>query len=370
MGEFSYTVLAINPGSTSTRFAVYEDERPLLNENIGHSTEELKGYERVVDQYIFRKKLILETLRRNNVDMKRLNAVVGRGGLIRPVEGGTYVVDQEMLEDLKSGFYGEHASNLGGLLAYEIGQELGIPAFIVDPVVVDELEPIAKITGLPEIKRRSVFHALNQKAVARKVARLMGKNYDELNIIVAHLGGGITVGAHKKGRVVDVNNGLDGEGPFSPTRSGKIAVLDLIKLFVKNGMTYKNFEKRITVMGGLVAHLGTNNARCVREMIDRGDERAKLVFEAMAYQVAREIGACAATLEGKVDAIALTGGLAFDEGFINWIKQRVAFIARIYVFPGENEMEALAQGALRVLTGVEKARMYAQFPREKEVLIG
>ncbi|MDN5312878.1 MAG: butyrate kinase [Thermoanaerobacteraceae bacterium] len=368
MENISYIILAINPGSTSTKIAVFEDETPFITEKVSHSAEELKPFDRITDQFMFRKDLILNTLRTKNFNMKRLNAVVGRGGLIRPVESGTYVIDEYMLEDLKSGYYGEHASNLGGLLAYEIGKELGIPSFIVDPVVVDELESLARITGLPEIERRSIFHALNQKAVARKVASIIGKNYNELNIIVAHLGGGITVGAHKKGRVVDVNNGLDGEGPFSPERSGRLPVLDLVRMFVDRGMTYADVKKKIAGSGGLVAHLGTNDTRTVRAMIEQGDERARLVFEAMAYQVAREIGACAAALEGQVDAIVLTGGLAYDEGFVNWIKRRVAFIARIYVFPGEDELEALAQGALRVLKGMEEAKRYAQFRERKEAL--
>ncbi|HHW03792.1 MAG TPA: butyrate kinase [Thermoanaerobacterales bacterium] len=370
MENNSYVILAINPGSTSTKIGVFQDETPLIAEKVCHCAEELEAFDGISDQFMFRKHLVLNMLQRNNFDMKRLSAVVGRGGLVRPVESGTYLVDEYMLEDLKSGYYGMHASNLGGILAYEIGQELGIPSYIVDPVTVDELEPVARITGLPEIQRRCVFHALNQKAVARKVAGILGKNYDELNIIVAHMGGGITVGAHKKGRVVDVNNGLDGEGPFSPERSGKLPATNLIRLFVDTGMTYDDIKKKIAGSGGLVAHLGTNDARTVRTMMEQGNEGARLIFEAMAYQVAREIGACAATLEGKVDAIVLTGGLGYDEGFVDWIKQRVAFISTIYVLPGEDELEALAMGALRVLKGLEEAKRYAQFPERKEALIG
>lgn len=361
MVNISYIILAVNPGSTSTKIAIFKDDEPFMTENVNHSVEELKNFDRITDQFLFRKNLIFEMLRRRNFDMKELDAVVGRGGITRPLEGGTYMVDEYMFHDLKSGHYGEHASNLGGMLAYEIGKELGIPAFVVDPVVVDELEPIARITGLPEIERRSVFHALNQKAMARKAAFLMGKRYDEVNIIVAHLGGGITVGAHKKGKVVDVNNGLDGEGPFSPERAGRLPAMDLVKLILEGGLTYSEIKKKIAGGGGMVAHLGTNDARQVLAMIEHGDERAGLIFEAMAYQVAREIGACAATLEGRVDAIVLTGGLAFCECFVNWIKERVAFIARIYVFPGEDELEALAQGALRVLKGMEEAKRYDRF---------
>lgn len=370
MENISFVILAINPGSTSTKIGVFKDDEPLLVEKMSHSAEELKYFDRISDQFLFRRDLIFETLHRKNFDMKELNAAVGRGGLTRPMEGGTYTVDENMFEDLKGGYYGEHASNLGGMLAYEIGKELGIPAFIVDPVVVDELEPIARITGFPEIERRSVFHALNQKAMARKVASIIGKCYDELNIIVAHLGGGITVGAHKKGRVIDVNNGLDGEGPFSPERAGKLPALDLVRLFIKDGMSISDIRRKLAGSGGMVAHLGTNDARTVNTRMEQGDERARLVFEAMAYQVAREIGACAATLEGRVDAIVLTGGLAYNECFVNWIKRRVAFIARIYVFPGEDELEALANGALRVLKGTEEPKRYAQFQERKEVLIG
>jgi butyrate kinase len=243
-------------------------------------------------------------------------------------------------------------------LAHEIGRELGIPAFIVDPVVVDELEPVAKVTGIPEIRRRSVFHALNQKAVARRLARNMGKRYDELNLIVAHLGGGITVGAHKRGRVVEVNNGLDGEGPFSPERAGRLPVMDFAKLVLTKNLTINEIKKMLAGKGGLVAYFGTNDAREIKKMIQEGNEEAKLVYEAMAYQVAREIGACAAVLCGKVDAVILTGGLAHDEMLVEWIKERVSFIAPVYVFPGEDELKALAEGALRVLSGEERPKEY------------
>jgi len=370
MENISFVILAINPGSTSTKIGVFKDDKPLLAEKMSHSVGELKHFNRISDQFSFRRDLIFETLHRINFDMKELSAVVGRGGLTRPMEGGTYIVDENMFEDLKSGYYGEHASNLGGMLAYEIGRQLGIPAFIVDPVVVDELEPIARLTGLPEIERRTVFHALNQKAMARKVAGIVGKRYDELNVIVAHLGGGITVGAHKKGRVIDVNNGLDGEGPFSPERAGKLPALDLVQLFAESGMSISDIRRKLMGSGGMVAHLGTNDARIVNAMIEQGDEKAGLVFEAMAYQVAREIGASAATLEGRVDAIVLTGGLAHNELFVSWIKRRIAFIAKVYVFPGEDELEALTDGALRVLKGTEEPKRYSRAGERKEVLIG
>ncbi|TYP56676.1 butyrate kinase [Thermosediminibacter litoriperuensis] len=353
-----YGILAINPGSTSTKIAVFENEELIFEEKISHSTEELSKYDSILAQYLFRKKLILEVIDQKGYNLSRLKAVVGRGGLLKPLEGGTYTVNERMLEDLKRGVQGEHASNLGGILAYEIGRELGVPAFIVDPVVVDELEPVARITGLPEIKRRSIFHALNQKAVARRVAKTLGRSYEELNLIVAHLGGGITVGAHKKGRVVDVNNGLDGEGPFSPERAGQLPAMDFAKLIFSKNLTIQEIKKMIAGKGGLVAHFGVNDARVIKKMIEEGSEEVKLVYEAMAYQVAREIGACAAVLCGQVDAVVLTGGLAHDEMLVDWIKKRVSFIAPVHVFPGEDELRALAEGALRVLTGQEKPKEY------------
>jgi len=357
--NITYEILVINPGSTSTKIALFKNERLIFKEKMNHSTEELEGYENIMAQHSFRRNFILQVLRDKNVDEFKIKAVVGRGGLIKPVEGGTYLVNEKMLDHLKHGLFGEHVSNLGGILAYEIGRELDVPAYVVDPPVVDEMEPIAKITGLPEIKRRSIFHALNQKAVARKVAELLGKKYEELNLIIAHLGGGITVGAHNHGRVVNVNNALDGGGPFSPERAGELPAKDLANLIFSKGLTFDEVKKLLAGKGGLVAHFGTNDAQAIRKRIEEGDQRAKLVFEAMAYQVAREIGACAAVLSGRVDAVVLTGDLAHEEGFVEWIKERVAFIAQVLIFPGEDELKALAQGALRVLTGQEKAKEYS-----------
>ena len=359
MENITYGILVINPGSTSTKIALFENERLIFKEKVNHSTEELEGYENIMAQHSFRRNLILQVLRDKNVDEFKIKAVVGRGGLIKPVEGGTYLVNEKMLDHLKHGLLGEHASNLGGILVYEIGRELDVPAYVVDPPVVDEMDPIAKITGLPEIKRRSVFHALNQKAVARKVAEVLGKKYEELNLIIAHLGGGITVGAHNQGQVVNVNNALDGEGPFSPERVGELPAKGLANLIFSKGFTFDEVKKLLAGKGGLVAHFGTNDAQAIRKRIEEGDETAKLVFEAMAYQVAREIGACAAVLSGRVDAVVLTGGLAHEEGFVEWIKERVAFIAQVFIFPGEHELKALAQGDLRVLTGQEKPKEYS-----------
>jgi len=355
----AFEILAINPGSTSTKIAVFKDEEIIFEEKISHSTEDLKEFRTIFDQYQLRKKIILEAIENRKYNINNLNAVVGRGGLIKPVEGGTYRVNEKMIEDLKIGVLGEHASNLGGVLAYEIASKINAPAFIVDPVVVDEMEPIAKITGVPRIKRKSIFHALNQKAVAKRYAKKTGKKYEELNLIVAHMGGGITVGAHKKGKVVDVNNGLEGEGPFSPERAGSLPAMDVVNLIFNENMSREEMKKLIAGKGGLVAYFGTNDAREIGAMIDNGNTEAKLVYEAMAYRIAREIGACAVTLSGKVDAVILTGGLAYDTRLVNWIKERVSFIAPVEVFPGEDELKALAEGALRVLRGEEMAKEYS-----------
>lgn len=353
-----FRLLVINPGSTSTKIAIFDNEKPVLEETLRHSSEEIAKYEKIIDQYEFRKNIILETLNEKGINLTKLSGVVGRGGLLKPIAGGTYEVNERMLEDLRIGVLGEHASNLGGIIAHEIANQLNIPAFIVDPVVVDEMEDVARISGMPELKRKSIFHALNQKAVARRAANELGKGYEEVNLIVAHLGGGVSVGAHKKGKVVDVNNALDGEGPFSPERSGGLPVGDLVKLCFSGKYTLDDIKKKIKGKGGLVAYLGTNDGREVVKMIENGDKKAELVYKAMAYQVAKEIGSCAAVLHGKVDGIILTGGIAYDKEFVKWVTDRVGFIGRVFVYPGEDEMIALAQGGLRVLRGEEKAKLY------------
>lgn len=352
------TILAINPGSTSTKIAVFEDDNLLFKDSLRHDVEDLKEFNNICDQYSFRKKLILEDLEKHNVKLKNIDAVVGRGGLLRPLEGGTYLVNEAILEDLKNGISGEHASNLGGILAYELANEFKKEAFIVDPVSVDELEDIARISGLYGIERRSLFHALNQKAEARKYAKLKNKAYEDLNLIVAHLGGGISVGAHKNGRVIDVSNALDGEGSFSPERTGGLPVGDVIELCFSGKKTRKEIEKMIVGFGGLVSYLGTNDAREVVKMIKAGDENARLIYRAMAYQVSKEIGALATVLNGKIDAIILTGGISYDEIFVSYIKERVSFLGEVVVFPGEDELKALNEGVLRVLRGEEKVKEY------------
>lgn len=354
-----FRILAINPGSTSTKIAIYDNEKEVFESTLRHANEEIEKYDKIIDQYDFRKEVILTALSDNGINLTKLSAVVGRGGLLKPIKGGTYAVNEQMVADLKAAQMGEHASNLGGMIAQEIAHQLNIPAFIVDPVVVDELEPVARISGMPEIARVSIFHALNQKAVARRYAKEVGKPYDELNLIVAHLGGGISVGAHEKGRVVDVNNALDGEGPFSPERTGGLPVGDLAKMCYSGKYTHADIKKMIKGKGGLVAYLGTNDGREVVKMIENGDDNAKLIFEAMAYQVAKEIGSCAAVLKGKVDAIILTGGLAYGEMLTTWIKNRVSFISDVVIYAGEDEMSALALGGLRVLRKEEEAQIYS-----------
>jgi butyrate kinase len=354
----SFKLLVINPGSTSTKIGVYEDEKQVLDETLRHSSESIAQYSSIYEQFEFRKNVILDILKAKDINISTLNAVVGRGGLLKPIEGGTYNVNEIMLKDLKIGVLGQHASNLGGILANEIAKDLNIPAFIVDPVVVDEMEEIARISGIPEIARVSIFHALNQKAVAKRYANEANKKYEDINVIVAHLGGGISVGAHKNGRVVDVNNALDGEGPFSPERSGGLPVGDLVKLCFSGKYTHDEIKKMINGKGGFVAHYNTNDARAVSEAMRDGDKKAELLIKAMAYQVAKEIGKCAAVLCGKVDAIILTGGIAYGKEIVQLIKERVEFIAPVVVYPGEDELLALAQGGLRVLKGEEVAKEY------------
>lgn len=353
-----YRILSINPGSTSTKIAVFDNDQLVFERVLRHSSEEIGQFNSICKQFSFRKNVILESVKEEGVELDSLSAVVGRGGLLKSIPGGTYKVNERMLEDLRVGIQGQHASNLGGILAYEIAEELKIPSYIVDPVVVDEMHDIARISGMPEIERKSIFHALNQKAIGRKAATDLGKTYESSNLIVAHLGGGITVGAHENGKVIDVNNGLDGEGPFSPERAGGLPTGDLAKLCYSGQYTLNEIKQKIVGKGGLVAYLNTNDGREVGKMIEEGNKEAELIYEAMAYQVAKEIGSCAAVLKGKIDAIVLTGGIAYDKRFTGWIKERVSFLGDVLIYPGEDEMIALAEGGLRVLRGEEEAKIY------------
>ncbi len=354
----SRKILAINPGSTSTKIGIYEEKNCIYEETLRHSSEEIEKYERIIDQYDFRKNLILQAVLKSGCKVEELSAVVGRGGMFKPIKSGTYAVNDEMIEYVKKAPRGEHASNLGCVIAREIADSINVPSFIVDPVAVDEMEEIAKITGMPEFPRDSLFHALNQKAVAKRYASQVNKPYNELNLIVAHLGGGVSVGAHRKGLVIDVNNALDGDGPMSPERSGTVPLGKLYNAIFANKYTQKEIKQMNYGKGGLVAHLKTNNGKEVSDMIENGDEHAKLIFSAMAYQIAKEIGSLATVLNGNVDAILITGGLAYSKNLVSWIKDRVEFISKVEVFPGEDELQALVEGALRVLDKEEEVQVY------------
>ena len=352
-----YSILAINPGSTSTKIAVFKNSDEVFKTNISHPAAALAKFDAVAEQFVFRLETIIKVLEEAHVDLTKLHAVVGRGGIIRPVPSGTYLVNDRMAADLRHPLK-EHASNLGGLIAKEIADRQGIPAFIVDPPVVDEMDEVARISGLSGIERKSVFHALNQKAIARKLSHALKKEYEESSLIIAHMGGGITVGAHQEGRVIDVNNGIDGDGAFTPERSGTLPLMDVIRLCFGGKYTEKEIDQKIVGKGGVVSYFGTNDVREVERLALGNDEKANLVLEALAYQVAKEIGAYATVLLGNVDGIALTGGLAFSQIITEAIITRVKFIAPVYVYPGEMEMEALAEGALRVLTGLENPKNY------------
>ena len=350
--------LIINPGSTSTKIGVFEDETLLFEETLRHSTEEISQYASIVDQKDFRKQIIVDLLAEKDFDIKSLNVIVGRGGMLKPIPGGTYAVSDDLLEDLKIGKQGQHASNLGGILAREIGDSIGVPSYIVDPVVVDELMPEARISGVPELPRTSVFHALNQKAVAKRYAKEIGKNYEDLNLIVVHMGGGVSVGAHKNGRIVDVFNALDGDGAFSPERAGAVPTGALVKMCFSGKYTEKEVYSKLVGKGGFNAYLGTNDMRDIQKMIADGNADAKLYCDAFLLQVAKDIGSMACVLEGKVDQIIVTGGIAYNAPVTDALIQKAGFIAPFTIYPGEDELLALTQGALRVMNGEEKAMEY------------
>ncbi|MEZ4601107.1 MAG: butyrate kinase [Syntrophotaleaceae bacterium] len=368
-----WRVLAINPGSTSTKVALFENEVPTLQDTLRHEAEELSAFPNIPSQFSFRLGTVLNWLKSNGVRIETLDAVVGRGGLLGPLESGTYPVNEVMLEEMRAVGQREHASNLGVLMAHEIAGIANIPAFTVDPVTVDELHDLARVSGLAGIERRSISHALNIKAVARRGAAERSACYEDLNLIVAHLGGGISVTAHQKGRMVDVSGGLDA-GPFSPERTGSLPLLDVVELCFQGAALGKaEIKRKLIGQGGLVSYLGTNSAIEVGRRMREGDASARLVAEAMAYQIAKEIGAMAAVLKGDVDAVILTGGVVHWQELVEWIRERTGFIAPVWVHPGEDEMLALAQGALRVLRGEAPARSYTQtapVPDPKTILQG
>jgi butyrate kinase len=353
-------ILAVNPGSTSTKFALFEEEKLIFEKSLSHSQSDLAGYAKITDQLQFRKNLIMNELSGRKLPTEMIKAVVGRGGLVKPIESGIYKVNSRMLEDLSAGYFGQHASNLGGLIADEIVSALpSAQAYIVDPVVVDEFEDVARISGHPLITRRSIFHALNQKAVARLFASSRGKKYEDLNLIIAHMGGGISVGAHKKGRVVDVNNALDGDGPFSPERSGGLPAGQLAELCFSGKYSHSEIKSMLTGKGGMVAYLGTNSFREICSMAEAGNEKALLIIKAVTYQVAKEIGAMASVLHGRADAIILTGGMAYQESAVSDIRSMVEYIAEVVVYPGEDELKALAFNVLLALDGKLEIKTYS-----------
>ncbi|WP_238917772.1 butyrate kinase [Clostridium sp. YIM B02555] len=354
----SYKLLIINPGSTSTKIGVYENEKELFEETLRHTNEEIKRYDTIYDQFGFRKEVILNVLKEKNFDIKTLSAVVGRGGMLKPVEGGTYAVNDAMVEDLKVGVQGPHASNLGGIIAKSIGDELNIPSFIVDPVVTDELAEVARLSGVPELPRKSKFHALNQKAVAKRYGKESGQGYENLNLVVVHMGGGVSVGAHNHGKVVDVNNALDGDGPFSPERAGSVPIGDLIKMCFSGKYSEAEVYGKVVGKGGFVGYLNTNDVKGVIDKMEAGDKECEGIYKAFVYQIAKAIGEMSVVLEGKVDQIIFTGGIAYSPTLVPDLKAKVEWIAPVTVYPGEDELLALAQGAIRVLDGEEKAKVY------------
>ena len=351
-------ILVINPGSTSTKIAVYDDAKPIMLRSIAHTAEELNQFEEVTDQFQFRKQIVIDELRRMDIPFE-FKAVIGRGGLAKPLEGGVYEINQQMLEDVRQAIH-THACDLGCIIAHEIAQEIpNCRSFIADPGVVDELNDYARISGSPQMPRICIWHALNQRAIARRFANEIGRKYEDLNLIICHMGGGISVAAHEGGRAVDANNALDGEGPFSPERAGSLPAADLIRLCFSGEYTEQQLLKRIAGKAGLTAHSGTNNMKELEKRIANGDEHAQLVVDAMIYHVAKAIAAESAVLCGKIDAILLTGGMARSEYVIKRLRKRIDFLAPTYCYPGEDEMGALASNALDVLRGKVKAKEYS-----------
>ncbi|MBQ5881430.1 MAG: butyrate kinase, partial [Bacteroidales bacterium] len=348
----------INPGSTSTKISLYNGAEEVFTKTLRHSSEEIGGFDKVIDQFKFRETTIVAPLEERGVKLEDLAAVVGRGGLLRPISSGVYAVNEEMVEDLKSAKYGEHASNLGGIIALEISKRVGCPAYIADPVVVDEMCDVARVGGHPMFPRLSIFHALNHKAIAKLYAKEIGRDYNDLNLVVAHLGGGCSIAAHSKGKVVDVNNALMGDGPFSPERTGGISAMQLAKVCFSGEYTHEEIKKIISGKGGIVAHLGTNSFKDVDDMVAAGDPKATLISDAFVYNVAKAIGGMAAALSGNVDGIVVTGGIAYGKLIMQQLTDMVKFIAPVKIYPGEDEMGALAKNAFAVIEGKEEVKQY------------
>ncbi len=353
------TILIINPGSTSTKVGIFSDGEMRVNVSVKHDDAELRKFATIWDQYDYRKDAILGVLRDNDLSIEKIDAIACRGGNVKPLPGGIYRICPKMIADMKSGVYGGHPINVGGLIAFDLGNQYNIPVLTADPPMTDELCASARYSGIPQISRQSSFHALNQKATARKIAAGLGKKYDEVNLIVVHLGGGISVGAHRKGKIIDVNNALDGDGPFSPERAGSLPAGDLVKLCFSGEYSKEQILKLLTGGGGLYAYLGTTNAIEIEKRIADGDLKAAEVYEAMAYQVAKEIGACTTVLEGEIDAIALTGSLVYSKILLDSLLKKISFIAPVLLNPGENEMEALADAAMRYFSQEEELSVYS-----------
>ena len=354
----NYRILTINPGSTSTKIAVYDNEVQILVKGIEHRVEDLEKYERIQDQFEMRKNEVLQALKENDIKLESISAVVGRGGLLPPVKSGAYLVNEEMIDRLVNRPVLEHASNLGAIISYEIAKPLGVNAYIYDSVAVDELTDIARLSGVKGMDRTCLSHALNSRAMAIKYAKNNNKKYEDLNLIVAHLGGGISLSVHEKGQMVDIVS--DDEGPFSPERSGRVPCKTLIDRCFSGNYTHREMLKTIRGKGGISSYLGTVDVREVEKMINEGNEEAKLVHDAMTYQIAKGIGELATVVSGKVDAIILTGGIAYSNLITDNIRKRVEFISEVCVIPGENELESLSQGILRVLNKEEEARIYSE----------
>ena len=354
----AYRILSINPGSTSTKVGVFEDEKLIFSDTVRHTKEELDKFACITDQADMRLALITKMLSDNGIDINSMDAYVGRGGIIAPLESGVYSVNDKMVDDIYHTKASKHASCLGGLFARKLGDKNGKPSFVVDPVVVDERCKYARLSGIKGKERNCVFHALNQKAVARRYAKEQGKKYEDVRVVVSHMGGGITIGAHENGKIIDVNDGFNGEGPFTPERCGGMQVDTIINMCFSGEYKKEDMLAYVNKKGGVSDLLNTNDMREVEQRAADGDEEAKLVFETMAYNISKEIGAMAAALSYKVDSVILTGGLAYSKTFTKLISDRVSFIAPITVYPGEDELKALCDGALRVLRGEEDVKEY------------
>ncbi|WP_018211196.1 butyrate kinase [Desulfitobacterium hafniense] len=358
MAEPAVRILVINPGSTSTKIGIYENLTCVFNKTVRYHHAELESYTSIMEQKELRRAFVLNSVQESGIPMTSLQAVVGRCGMVKPLESGTYLLDEHLVHDLTSEESMRHASSLGGVIAYEIGRQLSIPAYVVDPVTIDEMIPQARLTGIKAIARRSIFHALNSKYVAKRFCRENQKRYEESRLIVVHLGGGISVSAHRNGRTIDVNDASAGDGPFGPERAGGLPVSAVVELCFSGLYTKETIFTQIMSKGGMQMLLGTNDLREAEKRIDQGDDYAQLVVEAMAYQVSKQIGAMAAALEGEVEGIVLTGGLAFSRRFVQLIEQRVRKMAPVTVYPGEDELQAMAEGAFAVLTGREQVKHY------------